>query len=223
MKISIIIPTINSQGYIDNTISSVDKYFKILKRDCIVKEYEILVIAQSIIELTPLKNLRMFLCTSQGKGIAINNGLKLSKHEKCLIYDDDLEYNFADIIKLIEKIKRNDIVIGSRLLKGSNRYSTPKKRILYSFLYRVLVNLFLKIKTKDIQSGMKLLKKQKINFAVNSTGFVWDTELIYKAERNNLKIKEVPITYSYIKKKKKSPNPFFMLCDFIKFYIKRDS
>jgi glycosyltransferase involved in cell wall biosynthesis len=65
----------------------------------------------------------IFAPKNQGKGAAIRLGLNQAKGEYTIIQDADLEYDPTDILKLLTKIKAEDlkVVYGSRNLNKANK------------------------------------------------------------------------------------------------------
>ena len=71
----------------------------------------------------------------------------------------------------------------------------PLKRKIVSYCYRKIVKILFSIKQKDIQAGIKLIRRNifnKIGFP-SQQGYIWDTELLYKANRKKMKIVEIPL------------------------------
>ncbi len=111
--------------------------------------------------------------------------------------DDDLSYPIEFLNESVKKIDDYDIIIGSRYLI---KQKLPFIRRIFSFGYRTLVNFLFNLKVKDPQAGLKLMKAKifkKIGFP-KQEGYVWDTELLVRARRNNIKIYEIPIKYNFM-------------------------
>jgi glycosyltransferase involved in cell wall biosynthesis len=197
MNVSVIIPTVNSEKIIKKNIDTLDNFLKTHK---LVDKYEIIVSAQTSDDntfevLKKVKNAKLLFIKERGKGLGLTLGMKQAKYEWILMVDDDLPYNLKYFFKKIEPyIKDKDIIIGSRYAKKIKHENSIKRKIA-SYGYRKLVSILFSIPQKDIQAGIKLIKKdifKKITFP-KQKGYIWDTELLFKANKKKLKIVEIPI------------------------------
>jgi len=133
-----------------------------------------------------------------GYGNAYLEAFKLVKGKYIFMADCDGTYDFNEIPQFIEHLKHNyDFVIGNRFagkiekggMKFSNRY------IGNPFLSKTL-RLFFGAKIKDSQCGMRAIKKEALEkLNLKTTGMEFASEMIIKAIKNNLKIKQIPINY----------------------------
>ena len=122
-----------------------------------------------------------------GKGWAINAGLKQAKGDTVVFIDGDIDIHPGEIHKLLPYITYYDVVVGIKRLDR-----LPPRRKLVSFGYRVLVRFMFNLHISDTQTGLKIWKRDKIP-TFTTEGFGYDIELMTKARKANLRIKEVPI------------------------------
>lgn len=141
---------------------------------------------------------------NQGKGSAVQNGIKLANGNYILIQDGDLEYNPNDIVKMCSQLdhSKNVSIYGSRYkpfylgifpkLYIKQNISSYLANIFFIFLFLIF---YARIVT-DPLTGYKLYPK---NFFVNNTikskGFEADHEITAKLIKQGFKIIEVPIEY----------------------------
>ena len=135
---------------------------------------------------------------NQGKGAAIQTGVKASTGEVVVIQDADLEYPPEHIPQLVEPILTGeaDIVFASRFI-GNHQGMTIShligNRILSlaaSFLYSVSIT--------DVMTGHKAFRREILNsFKLESRGFGVEVEMTSKSFRYGWKFKEIPINYVY--------------------------
>jgi dolichol-phosphate mannosyltransferase len=113
--------------------------------------------------------------------------------------DGDFSHEPQDIPRLFEKGKENDLVIGSRYLKGGKIIQWDWKRKTISWGARALNRLILDIKLKDSTSGFRCysraLVKHLISYPFVTQGFTFQTETAVRIERGGWKICEIPITF----------------------------
>lgn len=116
--------------------------------------------------------------------------------------DADFQHDPNDLTRLIVEYDNGyDYVIGSRYLSG---IAIPKEWAFYRKFLSVAGNLFTKVmfgmfNVTDFTSGFKLtsseiLKKIDLN-SINSKGFSYKMEILYKAFKAGAKIKEIPIIF----------------------------
>tara|TARA_B110000305_G_C19436295_1_gene639171 strand:- start:197 stop:868 length:672 start_codon:yes stop_codon:yes gene_type:complete len=195
---SIIIPVYNEEKHISHLINKILKVINKLKY-----KFEIIVVNDGStdntkIELQNFKDKIILLNKENGgKGSAVKYGVKMSKGNFILIQDGDLEYNPEDYEKMIMKISKNKVVIGSRTLENNKRLS---KQSYGPWLFnKLLSNIYFyifKIKITDSLSGYKIYPKEFIkNAFIKTSGFETDHELICKAIKNNYELEEVAIQY----------------------------
>ena len=176
MNISFVIPCYNCADYINYNIY---KLYKKLKKLNI--RYEIILIDDFSCDNTffILKNNKNY-----GKSFSIIKGIKACKYDHVIFIDCDFPY-FKSMYKIIERLKKNDMVIINRREKKSRLEN--KKIHLYIFMRIILgfiINYFIRIRfninIKDTQAGLKGFKKPK-NFSkikFLSKRFFFDLELI---------------------------------------------
>lgn len=123
----------------------------------------------------------------RGKGWAIREGLKKTTGEIVVFIDGDLDINPGEIQNLLIFLDYYDVVVGIK-----DTRTLPPKRRLVSFGYRVLIRFLFKLHISDTQTGLKVWKRDKIP-TFTTDGFAYDIELMTKARKANLRIKEVPI------------------------------
>jgi glycosyltransferase involved in cell wall biosynthesis len=135
---------------------------------------------------------------NRGKGAAVRAGIARSTGEIVLIQDADLEYDPADIPRLLEPLMRGvaDVVFGSRLRGGE-----PQRAHLFwhyagnkflSLLTGVLYNTTL----SDMEVGYKAFTGDLIrSIELVSDDFAIEPEMTAKLLRRKVRVYEVPISY----------------------------
>lgn len=137
--------------------------------------------------------------------------------------DADFSHLPQQIPNLIRAVKNYDLVIGSRFVEGGCQTGRPFYRIMVSSGANYFLRKVLGIKSKDCTTGFRCYKLSalgKINFnKIKSTGPSIVFEILYYLQKENCKIKEVPIIYQERKKGKSKLN-YKILLQCILFAVK---
>jgi dolichol-phosphate mannosyltransferase len=92
-----------------------------------------------------------------------------------------------------------DLVIGSRWVPGGSVRNWPLRRELLSRGGNLYVRLLLGIDVRDATAGFRLFRRsalEKIDLSsVQSTGYVFQTDLVTRCLRAGLVVREVPIEF----------------------------
>lgn len=139
----------------------------------------------------------LFHQKNQGKGAALKTGFNKASGDYIIVQDADLEYEPADIIKLVEYATSNNlpIVYGSRRLNYHNVYSYFSYLIGANFI-TWLGNLLYKQNLTDQETCYKLIKTEIIRkLDLHAQSFDFENEVTAKVSRLGIKIKEIPIHY----------------------------
>ncbi len=129
---------------------------------------------------------------NRGYGAALRTGFDNSKYEYVVFTDGDLQFDFSEVVKLIEKIGGADIVIGFR----EKRDDTFFRHILM-LLHRIWSFIFFGIFVRDIDCGFKLFRKDALELLspLRSEGAMITTEILAKAKNKKLKIAQVGVSH----------------------------
>lgn len=134
--------------------------------------------------------------SNRGQGQALIAGFKVAKGEFVITLDADLSYDPADIPKLIEKIKCNDlldIVIGSPYVPGGKVTGVPFWRIMLSKIANKLIGLALPGRIRTV-TGMFRIYRQPIldSIEMESDGKEIHFEILSKTLAVGAKVAEIP-------------------------------
>jgi hypothetical protein len=153
---------------------------------------------------------RLLTCRANGgKGHAVARGIQeLSgdDDDPVLFTDGDLAYSLNHLPLLVESLKQNEVVIGSR--RGpQGGYGAHLARNTMGWAYNRMARWCLGAPFRDTQAGLKgfrLGPARRIFAALRQTGFGFDVELLYLARRFGYRIGEVPAQVSDFHKAKAS-------------------
>jgi dolichol-phosphate mannosyltransferase len=113
--------------------------------------------------------------------------------------DADGSHQPEELHRLLDALRSADLVIGSRWVPGGSVVNWPLSREALSRGGNFYVRLLLGIKVRDATAGYRLFRRatlDKIDLStVQSTGYVFQTELVTRALRAGLTVAEVPVEF----------------------------
>ena len=196
MKIVIGLPAYNEEKNIGSIIAKLKKksYNVIVCDDGSSDNTKIISEEMGCVVISHAKN--------KGYGSAIRslfNKAKEQNYDVLVTFDSDGQHSIEDIEKVLEPIIKNkvDIVIGSRLLDKTED-EIPKYRKIGIKTITKLTTSSSNQNIKDSQSGFRAYNKKSLE-KINPTesGMGVSTEILIKANSENLQILEIPINVSY--------------------------
>ena len=138
----------------------------------------------------------------QGLGAAYLHGFRVALdagYDVIGEMDADGSHQPEELHKLLTALDDADLVIGSRWVPGGSVVNWPLRRELLSRGGNLYVRLLLGLPVKDATAGFRLFRRatlEKIDLAsVQSTGYVFQTDMAYRTLQAGLKITEVPIEF----------------------------
>lgn len=195
-SISIIIPTYNEQG---NVIPLIQRIDQALSKNQI--QYEIIFVDDYSTDQTRelvVHMAKIFPITllvkhgNRGKAQSIIEGSKQAQYDLICMIDGDQQYPPEAIPEMLSEIINGaDIVVADRAV---NHTSALRKLTSKSFSF--LFGKFLHGLDMDIQSGLKLFKKEIIErIPLEPTAWTFDLELLKKAQDAGYVIFSIPIEF----------------------------
>lgn len=135
-----------------------------------------------------------------GLGSAYMDGLSKCSGDFVVLMDADLGHHPKVIPEFIKKQKQTgaDIVTGTRYAQNGGVYGWDLNRKLTSRVANFLAATLLAPAASDLTGSFRLYKKEVLEKAlksVKSRGYVFQMEIIVRAQYMGYKIEEVPITF----------------------------
>lgn len=222
MEFSIVIPAYNEEDKITSSLTQIvnfmrgfSKTFEVLVVDDGSKDNTVQKVEEYIIENPEVK---MFKNPHKGKPFAVWTGMMDAVGDYIYMADADLSAPIEELKKLFVWMKDQDfdLVIGSREGVGARRIGEPLYRHLMGRIFNYWVQIIALPGINDSQCGFKLFKKKaaKDIFGrlviyggdtreLKTTFFgAWDVEVLFLARKMGYNIKQVPVTWTYVKSKR---------------------
>jgi glycosyltransferase involved in cell wall biosynthesis len=135
----------------------------------------------------------------KGRGRAVRAAWLGSPARVVCYMDVDLSTDLRALLPLVAPLisGHSDLAIGTRLARSA-RVTRGNKREFISHAYNVLLRTFLRAHFSDAQCGFKAVRTdvaRRLLPAVVDEGWFFDTELLVLAQREGLRIHEVPVDW----------------------------
>jgi dolichol-phosphate mannosyltransferase len=113
--------------------------------------------------------------------------------------DADHSHRVIDLEKLLGQADKYDLTIGSRWIKGGQIIGWAKHREILSRFGSGYSRILLGLKTRDCTSGFRVFSRRALESIklddLESNGYGFQVETLYRALQAGLKVGEVPITF----------------------------
>lgn len=198
-ELSIFFPFWNEEGNIDEVVSKASTI-----APQIASKWEIIMVDDGSSDKTLEKanalarkdaNLHVVsLHPNRGYGAALKTGLESAKYKYIVFSDGDLQFDFSEVTKFVERIDDADIIIGYR---EKRRDQKILKRLLLMNLLKFGDFVLFGFMFRDIDCGFKMFKRSALDEigVLRAEGAMITTEILAKARRKKLKIVEVGVTH----------------------------
>jgi glycosyltransferase involved in cell wall biosynthesis len=128
---------------------------------------------------------------NRGYGAAVKSGIHASRKELIFLCDSDLQFDLAEMPRMVEWIRDYDLVIGYRA-KRADRL----QRNINAQCWRLLMRLLFGLKVRDIDCAFKLFRRRIFDrVRLTSNGAMVSSEMLVQAQRCGFRIKELPVSH----------------------------
>ncbi|MGA8263304.1 MAG: polyprenol monophosphomannose synthase [Ignavibacteriaceae bacterium] len=204
-KILVIIPTFDELENIQELIPDILARSKNLDLDILIVDDNSPDGTGKFVEELSKKESRVKLLTRAGKlglGSAYIEGFRYAlKNNYDYIFEMDADYSHSpkEIKNFIKAIKKYDLVLGSRYVKGVNVVNWPMKRLLLSFFANHYTRLITGLPVFDATGGFKCFRRKVLEEIdlnkIKSNGYTFQIEMTFKAWKKGFSIGEIPIIF----------------------------
>lgn len=147
-----------------------------------------------------LPGVRFRFLPEKGRGRALRAAWLSSDADVVAYMDVDLSTRLDALLPLVAPLVsgHSDVAIGSRLARGAATVRGPKRELV-SRTYNLVLRVALRTRFSDAQCGFKAMRTETAKALVpmvRDDSWFFDTELLALAERNGLRIHEVPVDWT---------------------------
>ncbi len=196
IELTILMPCLNEEKTLETCIKKAFSYLKSSK----IKG-EILIAdngsTDNSLKIAKKNKVRIINVTEKGYGSALIHGIKAANGKFIIMGDCDDSYDFTNLDEFVNKLREGyDLVMGDRFKGGIEKGAMSfSHRYIGNPILSFLGRLFYHSKIKDFHCGLRGFNKEKIlTLNLQCPGMEFASEMVVKAEINNLKIAQVPTT-----------------------------
>jgi len=199
MSIELCIPAYNEEGIIAEAARAVLQVFRGAGKEALVTVADNASTDGTVRAAKSVPGVSVLSVPVRGKGAAVIVTAQNSKADMFGFIDADLSADPEDIIPLLSLVEEGecDIAVGSRLIDAA-AVNRGAFRTVSSRVFNMLRKSILGIGVEDTQCGLKLMnaRGRAVLAACKETGWFFDIEFLFRAERAGLRICEVPVHWN---------------------------
>jgi glycosyltransferase involved in cell wall biosynthesis len=133
----------------------------------------------------------------RGYGSAYLAGFAAAQGEYIVMADADLTYDFNEIPRFVEQLRDGgELVVGDRMDNIQPGAMPWLHRYVGNPILTGVLNLFFRTGVNDAHCGMRALRREVLPaLELRSTGMEFASEMVIRASKANLEIRQLPIEY----------------------------
>ncbi|WP_224364619.1 glycosyltransferase family 2 protein [Hyalangium versicolor] len=198
-SISLFFPAWNEEDYVERAVA---RALDVLPR--LTDDFEIIIVNDASTDRTKeisdelasrIPQLRVIHHTTNLKlGGAMRTGLSASTKDIVVYSDIDLPWDLRELERALHLMDylEADMICAFRF----DRTSEGPKRIIYSFVYNMLIRTLFDINIKDVNFSFKVMHRRVLEAVeLRSLGSFIDAELVVKAIRKGFRVFQMGVDY----------------------------
>jgi glycosyltransferase involved in cell wall biosynthesis len=194
--VSVVIPCLNEEGSIEHCVRLARE---VLEENDIAGE---VVVADNAsedrsAELAGAAGARVVSEPRRGYGSAYMAGFRAARGQYIVMADADLTYDFREIPRFVEQLDEGaQLVMGDRMDNIHPGAMPWLHRYVGNPVLTGLLNLFFRTGVSDAHCGMRALRRDVLpTLDLRTTGMEFASEMVIRASKEKLDIREFPIEY----------------------------
>jgi glycosyltransferase involved in cell wall biosynthesis len=208
LELSIVVPAFNEERRLPKTFQSIRAYLKSrsLRAEVLVVDDGSTDATAKVVELSRAEFPELRLLSNgrnRGKGFSVRHGMLEARGEIAMFTDADLSAPMEEADKLLAALRGGtyDVAIGSRAVDRSLievRQSVFRERA--GIFFNQIVRRITGLPFQDTQCGFKGFRREKARVIFErqrTEGFGFDPEILFLAQRQGLRVAEVPVRWAH--------------------------
>jgi glycosyltransferase involved in cell wall biosynthesis len=133
----------------------------------------------------------------RGYGSAYLAGFAAARGDYIVMADADLTYDFEEIPRFVEQLEAGaELVMGNRMENIKPGAMPWHHRYIGNPVLTGVLNLFFRTGVRDAHCGMRAVRREVLpRLDLRTTGMEFASEMVIRASKENLDIREIPIEY----------------------------
>jgi glycosyltransferase involved in cell wall biosynthesis len=196
ITVSVVIPCLNEEGNIERCVALA---LEVLEANGLSGE---VVVADNAsedrsAELAAAAGARVVHEPRRGYGSAYLAGFNAARGRYIVMADADLTYDFHEIPRFVEQLEEGaELVMGDRMDNIHPGAMPWLHRYVGNPILTGVLNLFFRTGVSDAHCGMRALRRDVLpRLDLRTTGMEFASEMVIRAAKANLDIREFPIEY----------------------------
>jgi glycosyltransferase involved in cell wall biosynthesis len=192
MKVSVIIPTLNEEESIGETIDHIPRS----------KEMEIMIVdglsTDRTREIAVSKGARVIEEKRKGYGRAYKTGFKEARGDIIVTLDGDTTYPAELILELVDQLEKDGLdFLSCDRIKKAEKGAFTTTHTFGNWVLKVTMNILFGMKLNDSQTGMWVFRKDVLkHLTITSDGMPMSEEIKIEVFRNpKIKARETSVPY----------------------------
>ena len=148
-------------------------------------------------ELAELAGARVVREPLRGYGSAYRTGFAAARGEYIVMADADLTYDFEEIPRFLDELRDGaDMIVGDRMHNIHPGAMPWHHRYIGNPLLSRLLNALFHTGVSDAHCGMRAFRRDRLEvLGLRTTGMEFASEMVVRAAKENLDIREIQIEY----------------------------
>lgn len=198
VELTVVIPVYNEPVTVAEIVNRV-RALPISKQIILVDDGSTDGTSQTLQQLSQLPEVVLLTHTvNRGKGAALQTGFEYAQGRFVIVQDADLEYDPADILRVIEPLQtgQSDVVYGSRYLENSQQDPSWLHRF-GNWGLTTFSNLLTGQRLTDMETCYKAFRRDLLQqLHIEQARFGFEPEITAKLARRGVAIREVGVSYA---------------------------
>jgi hypothetical protein len=168
------------------------------------------------------KNIILVKNFSEGPCEAVKSGILYANAQALVVYPADDYHNGLLLDKMYNLfLEGYDVICPSRFMPKGIIKNCPYIKLFIVRIVSFTLFYLSKIKTKDPTNGFRMFSRNFLNNVLieSKKGFAYSIELLIKAQKQNLKVIEIPSTWIERKDRKSSFKIIKWSSEYLKWYF----
>src|SRR4051795_13187564 len=206
LDVEIVVPVYNEEHTLR---PSIERLHEFLSREEFPLKWQIVIADNASTDRTfevaqqlcaELQGITVLHLQAKGRGRALRAAWLASPARVVCYMDVDLSTDLRGVLPLVAPLisGHSDLAIGTRLARSARVQRGPKREFI-SRSYNLILRTLLRAHFSDAQCGFKAVRTdvaRRLLPTVVDEGWFFDTELLVLAQRDGLRIHEVPVDWT---------------------------